>query len=270
MTFFVIVAVAVAVGLLGSMLGVGGGILLVPILTLFLGVPVKTAIGTSLVCVVVTSSASQIVYVARGLTNTRLGMTLEVATTLGALLGGITAILISGRAIYAIFAAVLVYVLLSMERRPAERRPARPDSVLAGAFIDPDSGSEVSYGIAHLPAGLAFSFVAGNVSGLLGVGGGVIKVPVMNLIMGMPLRASIATSNLMIGVTASTGALIFFGRGLVEPRYAVPTAIGILVGAQVGPRISTRVSTVVLRRVFEVLLVVLAVQMALKAFGVSL
>ncbi len=267
MTFFVLVAVAVFVGLLGSMLGVGGGILLVPILTLFLDVPVKTAIGTSLVCVVVTSSASQIVYVARGFTNSRLGMTLEVATTLGALVGGITAILLSGRAIFAVFAAVLVYVLVSMERKPAARRPAEPGSALAGAFTDPATGDEVAYGVGYLPGGLALSFVAGNVSGLLGVGGGVIKVPVMNLLMGVPLRAAIATSNLMIGVTAATGALIFFGRGLVEPRYAVPTAIGILVGAQLGPRLSGRVSIALLRRVFEVLLLVLAVQMALKAIG---
>jgi uncharacterized membrane protein YfcA len=237
MTFFVLVGIAVVVGVLGSMLGVGGGILLVPLLTLFLDVPVKTAIGTSLVCVVVTSSASQIVYVARGFTNSRLGMTLEVATTLGALAGGITAILVSGRAIFGIFAAVLVYVLISMERKPAPSRPAAPGSALAGSFIDPDTGHEVTYGVGHLPAGLAFSFVAGNVSGLLGVGGGAIKVPVMNLLMGMPLRAAIATSNLMIGVTAATGALIFFGRGLVEPRYAVPTALGILVGAQLGPRL---------------------------------
>ena len=267
-TFFVLVAIAVIVGMLGSMLGVGGGILLVPLLTLFLDVPVKTAIGTSLVCVVVTSSASQVVYVARGFTNARLGMTLEVATTLGALAGGITAILVSGRAIFGIFAAVLVYVLVSMERKPAPPRPAAPGSALAGSFIDPDTGDEIAYGVGHLPVGLAFSFVAGNVSGLLGVGGGVIKVPVMNLLMGMPLRAAIATSNLMIGVTAATGALIFFGRGLVEPRYAVPTALGILVGAQLGPRLSGKVSTGVLRRVFEVLIAVLAVQMALKAFGV--
>src|SRR5664280_1579115 len=268
MTFFVLVGIAVVVGMLGSMLGVGGGILLVPLLTLFLDVPIKTAIGTSLVCVVVTSSASQIVYVARGFTNSRLGMTLEVATTLGALAGGITAILVSGRAIFGIFAAVLVYVLISMERKPAPPRPAAPGSALAGSFTDPDTGDEVTYGVGHLPAGLAFSFVAGNVSGLLGVGGGAIKVPVMNLLMGMPLRAAIATSNLMIGVTAATGALIFFGRGLVEPRYAVPTALGILVGAQLGPRLSGRVSTGVLRRIFEVLIAVLAVQMALKAFGV--
>jgi len=268
MTFFVLVVVAVGVGLLGSMLGVGGGLLLVPLLTLFLGVPVKVAIGTSLVCVVVTSSASQIVYVARGFTNSRLGMTLEVATALGALAGGITAILISGRAIFAVFTVVLVYVLVTMERKPPERRPAEPGSVLAGSYTDPATGHEVAYGVGHLPGGLALSFVAGNVSGLLGVGGGVIKVPVMNLLMGVPLRAAIATSNLMIGVTAATGAVIFFGRGLVEPRYAVPTAIGILVGAQLGPRLAGRVSAVLLRRVFEVLLAVLAVEMALKTFGV--
>ena len=268
MMFLVLVAIAVVVGVLGSMLGVGGGILLVPLLTLFLDVPVKTAIGTSLVCVVVTSSASQVVYVARGFTNTRLGMTLEVATTLGALAGGITAILVSGRIIYGVFAAVLIYVLISMERTPAPPRPAAPDAQLAAAFTDPDSGEEVAYGVGHLPGGLALSFVAGNVSGLLGVGGGAIKVPVMNLLMGVPLRAAIATSNLMIGVTAATGALIFFGRGLVEPRYAVPTALGILLGAQLGPRLAGRVSTGVLRRIFEVLVAVLAVQMALKAFGI--
>ena len=120
--------------------------------------------------------------------------------------------------------------------------PAEPGSALAGSFTDPATGDEVAYGVDHLPGGLALSFVAGNVSGLLGVGGGAIKVPVMNLLMGVPLRAAIATSNLMIGVTAATGALIFFGRGLVEPRYAVPTAIGILIGAQLGPRVSGRVS----------------------------
>jgi uncharacterized protein len=268
MTFFVLVAVAVIVGILGSLLGVGGGILIVPILTLFLNVPVKNAIGTSLVCVVVTSSASQLVYVARGFTNSRLGMTLEVATTLGALIGGVTAILVSGRAIFAVFAAVLVYVAISMERKPAAPLPAPPGSSLAGSYPDPDTGVTVAYGIDHLPGGLALSFVAGNVSGLLGVGGGAIKVPVMALLMRVPLRAAIATSNLMIGVTAATGALLFFGRGLIEPRYAVPTALGIVIGAQLGPRFSSRVSTGVLRRVFEVLLAVLAVQMALKAVGV--
>jgi hypothetical protein len=266
-TFLVLVAVAVLVGMLGSMLGVGGGLLIVPILTLFLHVPIKSAIGTSLVCVVVTSSASQIVYVARGFTNTRLGMTLEVATTIGALTGGITAILVSGRFIFALFTVVLVYVLVSMERKPADTLPSTPGSVLAGSFTEP-GGGEVAYGVDHLPAGLALSYVAGNVSGLLGVGGGVIKVPVMTLLMRVPLRAAIATSNLMIGVTAATGALIFFGRGLVEPRYAVPSTLGILVGAQLGPRISGHVSAAVLRRVFEALLLVLAVQMALKAFGV--
>jgi uncharacterized membrane protein YfcA len=267
-TLIVLVLVAVAAGMLGAMLGVGGGIVIVPVLTLFLNVPVKSAIGTSLVCVVVTSSASQIVYVARGFTNSRLGMTLEVATTLGALVGGVTAILVSGRAIFAVFAAVLIYVLFSMERKPPPLLPVDPRSALGGSFVDPDTGREVAYGVDHLPGGLALSFVAGNVSGLLGVGGGAIKVPVMSLLMRVPLRAAIATSNLMIGVTAATGALIFFGRGLVEPRYAVPAALGILVGAQLGTRVANRVSAALLRRVFEVLLAVFAVQMALKAFGI--
>ena len=263
MTFVAILLVAVAVGVVGSMLGIGGGLMLVPILTLFLGVPVKTAIGCSLVSVIATSSAAQVVYVGRGTTHTRLGMTLEVTTTLGALAGGVTAVLISGRVLQGLFAAVLVWAAYSMMGRGRDA-----DAALTGrldtSFVAPD-GAEVAYGVRHFPLGMAASFVAGNVSGLLGVGGGVVKVPVMNLVMRVPLRAAIATSNFMIGVTAATSAAVYFGRGLIEPRVAVPTALGILVGAQVGPRVAARTPMARLRLIFQVVLVVLAVEMVWKA-----
>jgi hypothetical protein len=262
--FLFLLLVAVAVGFLGSMLGVGGGILIVPLLTVVLDVPVKTAIGTSLVCVVVTSSASQIVYAGRGITNPRLGMALEVTTTIGALAGAFAALVLDRRVLFLTFAAVLLYLAVSMGREPRPRSAAAGGGRLPARFVDPATGDEVAYGVHNMGWGLAGSLVAGNVSGLLGVGGGVIKVPLMNLAMGVPLKAAIATSNLMIGVTAATGALVFFTHGFVEPRLAVPTVLGVIVGAQIGSRLAGKVPVAVLRRLFQVLAVVLAVQMAWK------
>ena len=268
MTIVALVIVALLAGLLGSMLGVGGGVVLVPVMSLFLGVPLKTAIATSLVCVVATSSASQVAYVGRGLTNTRLGMTLEIGTTLGALLGGMTAVFISGRVLYGVFAGVLIYVVASMERRlAADVPPGAAVRGLPAQFTDPLTGETRRYGVRRYSVGLPASFVAGDVSALLGVGGGIIKVPIMNLAMGVPLRVSIATSNLMIGVTAATGAIVYYGHHLVSPRYAVPAALGVLVGAELGPHVAGRLSTRVLRRLFQALLVILAVQMAVKVVG---
>jgi uncharacterized protein len=260
----VIVIVAVIVGMLGSMLGVGGGLLIVPLLTLVLDVPVKTAIGTSLVCVVVTSSASQIVYAGRHITHPRLGMALEVTTTIGALAGALTALVVDRRAIFLCFTAVLVYLAWSMGREPADRSAEDGAGILPARFIDPADGSEHAYKVHNMPAGVAISTLAGVASGLLGVGGGVIKVPMMSLLMNVPLKAAIATSNLMIGVTAATGALLFYSRGYVEPRFAVPTAIGVVVGAQLGSRLAGKAPVAVLRRLFQVLALILAVQMAWK------
>ena len=267
MVLVLIVLVAVIVGMLGSMLGIGGGLLIVPLLTLVLDVPVRTAIGTSLVCVVVTSSASQIVYAGRHITHPRLGMALEVTTTIGALAGALTALVVDRRAIFLSFTAVLLYLAWSMGREPADRAAAAGGGVLPARFVDPGSGEEHEYRVHNLPAGVAIGVLAGVVSGLLGVGGGVIKVPLMSQLMNVPLKAAIATSNLMIGVTAATGALLFFSRGYVEPRFAVPTAIGVVVGAQLGSRLAGRVPVAVLRRMFQVLALVLAVQMAWKGLS---
>lgn len=267
MELILVFLVAIVVGLLGSMLGVGGGILIVPLFTLVLDLPVTTAIGTSLVCVVVTSAASQVVYAGRGITNPRLGMLLEVTTTMGGLAGAFIALAVDPRAIYISFACVLAYLAISMGRDGAAGMQPPVGGVFDTEYVDPGNGETITYGVRRVPFGLGGGLVAGVVSGLLGVGGGIVKVPLMSLAMGVPLKAAIATSNLMIGVTAATGALVFFTRGYVDPRYAVPTVIGVIVGAQLGSRLAGKAPTVVLRRMFQVIAAVLAVQMAWKGLS---
>jgi len=263
-----ILLVAFVAGVFGSMLGVGGGVIMVPVLTLAFGVPIKTAIATSIVCVIATSSMAQTTFAARGMTNMRLGMFLEVATTIGAVAGGVTAILIDGRILQGAFAVVLFYVAWQMGRRRGDIAPVE-SAVMPSSYYDPAEGRQVGYGVHGLGIGFVLSFCAGNVSGLLGVGGGAFKVPIMNLLMGVPLKATIATSNLMIGVTAATGAAIFYGRGYMDPYWAVPAALGILAGARLGPRLAIRLRAEVLVRVFEIVLAVFGVLMLLKALGVG-
>jgi uncharacterized membrane protein YfcA len=253
------------VGVLGSMLGIGGGVLLIPLLTGFFGVPIKTAIGASIVSVIATSSAAGAAYLGRGLSHTRLAMVLEIATTLGALAGGITAVLVSPNLLEGLFALVLVSVVYSMRQLRAEEHASAPTGVLDTSYIDPASGATVTYGVRSLPLGMGTSFLAGNISGLLGIGGGIIKVPIMSLVMGMPLRAAIGTSNFMLGVTAATSAVIYYQRGLLDPTIAIPTALGVLVGAQIGTRIGGKVRSTSLKLIFQGLLLVFAVQMLYRA-----
>lgn len=262
---FLIFLVALGVGVLGSLLGIGGGVLLIPLLTGLFGVPIKFAIGASLLSVIATSSAAGAFYVGQGISHTRLALILETATTLGALIGGITAVLLAPSLLEGLFALVLLYVVYTMRRLPSGESQATPTGVLDTCYVDPASGQPVNYGVQRLPTGVAASFLAGNVSGLLGIGGGIIQVPLMSLVMGMPVRASIATSNFMLGVTAATSAVIYYQRGFLDPRIAIPTALGVLLGAQIGARISGRVRNQQLKLVFQGLLLVFAVQMIYRA-----
>lgn len=264
-----ILAVALIAGLFGSMLGVGGGVIMVPMLSLAFGVPIKTAIATSIVCVIATSSMAQTTFVSRGMTNIRLGMLLEVATSIGAVAGGVTAVLVDGRVLQYAFAVVLVYVVWQMNRGGGDVAPAET-GVLEASYYDPAARREVRYGVRRTRLGFILSFGAGNVSGLLGVGGGAFKVPIMNLLMAVPLKATIATSNLMIGVTAATGAAIFYGRGYMDPYWAVPAALGILAGARIGPRLAMYLPARVLSIIFQVVLAGFAVMMVVQATGVRL
>ncbi len=249
------------------MLGIGGGVLLIPLLTGLFGTGIKTAIGASIISVIATSSAAGAVYLERGLTHSRLAMVLEVATTAGALTGGITAVLVSPHLLFFIFSLVLIYVAFSMRRfRRQDDTSTAPTGLLDTSYVDPLTGKVVTYGIRHPQLGMGASFLAGNISGLLGIGGGVVKVPIMTLVMGMPLRASIATSNFMIGITAATSAIIYYRHGYIDPNIAIPTALGVLLGARIGTLLGGHIRSQKLRQIFQILLLVFAAQMFVEAF----
>ena len=266
------IAGGAAAGVFGSLLGLGGGILIVPLLTLGFGLDLRQAVGVSLVAVIVTSGASAGVYLQRHVANLRLGMTLELFTAIGALIGGLVAFLLSDRVLAGLFAGLLVYSAVSMLRRGGVDEAVSPDDVEAAPaspkgppFAESLGGP--GYTVSHLGLGAAGSVGAGVVSALLGLGGGLVKVPVMHLVMGVPLRVATATSNLMIGVTASASAVIYLLRGEIDPFVAGPTAIGVFLGATLGSRTAHRIELRYLRILFVVVLLYTAVQMLRRAVG---
>jgi uncharacterized membrane protein YfcA len=269
-------------GAFGSLLGLGGGILIVPLLTVGFGVPFREAVGISLVCVIVTSSAAAGVYLERHTANLRLGMVLEVFTATGALLGGLVAFALPERVLAGLFAALLAWTAFSMLRRgrveaapasaadPVEERgaasPARGDPGPASPSLA-DEIAGPGYRPRRLGAGAGGSLVAGMLSALLGVGGGIVKVPLMHLVMGVPLKVATATSNLMIGVTAAASAVVYLVRGGIDPYIAGPTAVGVFAGALVGSCLASRIDVRILRLLFVGVLALTAAQMALRALG---
>ncbi|MDH7488519.1 MAG: sulfite exporter TauE/SafE family protein [Anaerolineae bacterium] len=267
MTLLGYLALGIVAGILGSLLGLGGGILIVPGLTLLFGLPIKTAIATSVVAVVTNSLAGSVVYIRKGFTHIKLAMILEITTTLGALAGGLVAVWVSGRWLYGLFALVAVYMVYAMRRPPAAETADDPDGTLPAAFTDPATGREVRYGVHHVGMGVAVSTVAGVLSSLLGIGGGIIKVPIMCQVMGVPIKAATATSTFMIGITTATAAVVYYGSGLVVPALAIPVALGAVVGAQVGARLGAKIRSKALRTLFQAFLLFIAVQMALRALG---
>jgi uncharacterized protein len=267
-----------AAGVFGSLLGLGGGILIVPLLTLGFGLDLRAAVGVSLVCVIMTSSAAAGVYLERHVANLRLGMTLELFTASGALVGGLVAFLIDERILSLLFAGLLTYVAFTMARPRPTGAPASDADATAAAgpedLAPPSRAATVlaglsgdDYVVRNLGRGIAGSTGAGVVSALLGIGGGIVKVPLMHLGMGVPLRVATATSNLMIGITAAASAVIYLVRGEVDPYVAGPTAIGVFMGATLGSRLAHRVDVRVLRLLFVVVLGYTAVQMLLRAVG---
>ncbi|MEW6141973.1 MAG: sulfite exporter TauE/SafE family protein [Chloroflexota bacterium] len=262
-------------GFIGSLLGLGGGIFVVPLLTLALGVPIQSAIGTSLVGVAATSSTASITYLRERLTNIRLAMVLESATTMGAVLGALLAVYLSQTFLAALFGCITVYTAYNMARRPRDKEASAQQSgktvgTLTSSYYDRSQDRVVSYEVRRLPAGMGASVIAGAVSGMLGVGGGFIKVPVMNLVMSVPFKAAIATSNLMVGITAVASAFIYFYRGYVSPEVAAPVVIGICFGAWLGSKLAWRASGLILRRVFVIVLGAIAIMMFLKAAGTGI
>jgi uncharacterized membrane protein YfcA len=255
----------VAAGLFGSLLGLGGGILIVPLLTLGFGLPLITAVGVSLVCVIVTSGAAAGVYLERRVANLRLGMTLELFTAIGALTGGLVAFLVPERFLALLFAGLLIYVAVTMARR-RDPSPDVDDEHVNRAESTDDGGlaarlSGPGYRVRGLRIGVVGSLFAGVISALLGIGGGTVKVPVMHVAMGVPLRVATATSNLMIGITASASAIVYLLRGGIDPYVAAPTAIGVFLGASLGSRTAHRIDVRVLRGLFVAILLYTALQM---------
>lgn len=266
-----ILAVAFVAGVMGALLGLGGGIIVVPALTLLFDVPIHFAIGASIVGVIATSSGAASRYVRHGLTHMRLAMVLELATVTGALAGATLAGAASPRVLYLLFTLLLVVAGASM------LQVETPDTVdaptadrlsgwlrLGGSYRDPRLQTSVPYHAVHVGGGLAISLVAGVFSGLLGVGGGFLKVPAMHRLMRLPLKVSTATSSFMIGVTAASSAAVFFARGDVRPELAAPVAVGVLAGATVGARLLSLLPARAIRWAFLFVMAVVAVQMALR------
>lgn len=254
-------------GLLGSLLGLGGGAIIVPFLTLVLDVDIRIAIGASIIAVIATSSGAAAAYVRDGLSNIRVAMFLEVATVIGALGGAFIAGLISGRALSIVFGTVLILSAIGMLRTRHEADdPVPPDRLsdhleLHGSYHDGSRDEIVHYRVTRAPFGFAAMTVAGALSGLLGIGGGAFKVPAMDIGMRLPTKVSTATSNFMMGATAAASAGVYFVRGDIVPFVAAPVALGVLVGALVGARVLPRLNNAVVKVLFVIALSVIGIQM---------
>src|SRR5437016_5222210 len=265
----IIFGVGVASGALGALLGLGGGVFLVPFLNLVLGFPFGAAAAISLTTVIATSSTVSAGRAGKQLINMKLGMLLEVATAAGSFLGGVTAQFVSQSALQRLFGFVAIAVALIMLSRLRRRNvildPAADPGVLGGRYYEEESGAAVTYRVKRLPLAIGASFVAGNVSSLLGIGGGIIKVPVLNAWCGMPLRAAAATSALMIGVTATGGAIIYYGHGDLRPLLAAPAVLGVQAGSWAGTHIAENASVKWLKLLMSALLLVVSVLMFISS-----
>jgi len=256
---------SILAGLLGALTGLGGGVVIVPVLCVLFKVDIHYAIGASLVSVIATSSGAAAAYVREGYSNIRVGMLLEVATTLGALLGAYLTAKISGNWIGVIFGVVLLYsAWASMNKSPSEPKRLQPDALairlnLRGSY--PVKGGKDEYVAQHVPAGFSIMFVAGALSGLLGIGSGAVKVLAMDQVMGLPFKVSTTTSNFMIGVTAAASAGIYLSRGYILPGLSMPVMLGVLVGSLVGSRILVNAHVKTLRLVFSIVIVALGLEM---------
>ena len=269
---FILFCISTVAGVIGALLGLGGGIIVVPVLTLLFGIDIRYAIGASLVSVIATSSGAAAAYVREKLTNLRVAMVLELATTSGAITGAYVAGLVETSLLYLIFGAVLAWSALAMFRNRHEKvatvgHDRWADRLrLHGAYFDEAQGKEILYRVMHSRLGFGLMYVAGLLSGLLGIGSGVLKVPTMDLAMRLPIKVSSATSNFMIGVTAAASAGVYFSRGYINPFIAAPVAAGVLLGATVGSRLLGRSKSSTIRIIFVVVLVWVSFQMIRKGW----
>ncbi len=268
--------VALAAGTLGTMLGLGGGVILVPVLTLVFRLDLETAVAASAIAVVANSISGSGVYLRARLTNVRLALVLLVPMSFGALAGGLLVVSLPEAVTKSLFALLLFYVVYVMARRRAPviaassveiRLPPDPHG-LAGRYQDTSVNQIVDYVPRGFRIGIPVSSLAGVASGMFGIGGGPITVPLLTLVMGVPVKAAASTSSFMVGLTASASALIYYTHGSVNPRVSVAAVFGIVVGARLGARLSSRIHPARLTQVFVVVLLLLAVSMGLQGVGV--
>jgi len=273
LAFVIIVLIAsILAGIIGSLLGLGGGVIIVPMLTLIFGLDIRYAIGASIVSVIATSSGAAVAFVRDRMTNVRIGMVLEMATTVGALSGAALAAWLSAQWLGVIFGLLLLYSAYEMFRKREDGMlyQGKSDAFterfrLEGTYEDPAMKKTIHYVPRHLAWAFPGMFGAGVISGLLGIGSGSFKVLVMDMIMGLPIKVSSATSNLMIGVTAAASAAVYFMRGDIQPLIAAPVAIGVLIGAFIGAKLMPSLKGSTLNKVFVPVIIFVALEMIYDA-----
>ena len=252
-------------GFLGALTGLGGGVVVVPMLALLFHVDMRYAIGASLISVIATSSGAAAAYVREGFSNIRIGMFLETATTVGAIVGAVIALHVSGSAIAIVFGLVLLYSAYLSSRHREEHGPQMQSSKLAeklrlpGTYPTPEG--KQPYSVTGVPAGYSLMFGAGVLSGLLGIGSGAVKVLAMDQAMKIPFKVSTTTSNFMIGVTAAASAGLYLSRGYIAPGITMPVMLGVLAGSMIGARVLVKAKVKVLRYLFAAVIVVLGIEM---------
>lgn len=275
-TALIILVIAIFAGIFGAVLGLGGGMIVTPALTMLFGIDIKYAIGASLIAVIATSSGAAAAYTRDKITNIRAGMFLEIATTIGAVTGAFIAGIIAPDILYGIFGILLLYTAVMMLKK---RKNELPQDVkmsklgeklnLGGKYYDKALKKEVEYNIDNVYGGFGVMFGAGILSGMLGVGSGSFKVMAMDLFMKIPLKVSSATSNFMMGVTAAASAGVYLFRGNIDPKIAGPVAVGVLIGSTVGARIMQKMKSTTIRKIFVPVILYVSIDMIMKGIGVK-
>jgi uncharacterized membrane protein YfcA len=273
---FIALIIALGSGFLGALLGLGGGVIMVPFLVFGLGVPIQIASGASIIAVVATSSISASVYVQDKITNMRLGMFLEMATTLGAVTGASLMVGVGENILEIILGASLLYAAFVMWHQlrntslswiPKENDWLAQKLNLGTSYYDPASGQTIAYGVNRSLPTFIISYIAGIVSGLLGIGGGGMKVPAMNVISSVPMKAAVATSNFMIGVTAAASAIVYIRNGFCDGFVTAPVVLGTLTGSYLGASVALHVKGILLKKTFIVILLILGLRMLSLGMG---
>lgn len=262
---------ALLAGFLGSLTGLGGGVIIVPLLALVFKVDIRYAIGASLISVIGTSCGAAAAYIKEGYTNIRIGMFLEIATTLGAICGALLTVAISSSSIATIFGIVLLYSAYLSSRSKADHQEHSAANPLA-TWLKLDGNYPVAtglqtYNVQGVSGGFSLMFIAGILSGLLGIGSGAVKVIAMDKIMRIPFKVSTTTSNFMIGVTAAASAGVYLSRGYIDPGLAMPVVLGVLIGTYLGTYVLMRTQTSILRIVFSIVIFMLAIEMIYKGLS---